>query len=186
LSDDTTLYLGPAVLDSATRAFVGFQTVRGGLAVSVPVTSGTPAVGTIVGSPAVFNPGDSFNSGTAFAPTAPGTSVLTVGVPAGFSAPANYRDGTATVTAPTFAIAASLRVGRDLQVRLDIYVTGPPPGPTPVTGSLPSGATSIATLSADATMAGGSTVTLNANSANSLVGSVLVQGRGLGDTTVTV
>ena len=85
------------MLDPTFLNFQAQQAVRGGLTVSVPVTSGTTSVGTIVGSPAVFNPGDNGNANTAFAPVATGMSVLTVGVPAGFSTPSNGRQLTATV-----------------------------------------------------------------------------------------
>src|SRR5207249_2412915 len=127
-------------------------------------TSGTPAVGTIVGSPAVFNPGANFNSNTAFAPSAMGTSALTVDAPAGFSTPSTGRQLIATVTAPIFtSIPASLAVGSDLQVPVDVYVDAAPPSPRTVTVSVPGGATSVATVSADRTVAGGSTATLTAN-----------------------
>jgi hypothetical protein len=184
-SDDTPLYVVPAVLDPTFLNFQSPQAVRGGLTVSVAVTSATPAVGTIAGSPAVFNPGDSANASTAFAPGAAGTSVLTVGVPAGFSTPSNVRQLTATVTAPSFSnVPASLAVGRDLQVQVDVYVNAAPPAPTTVTVSVPT--TSIATVSTDDTVAGGSTATLTANPGTTFVGTVFVQGRGLGDTTLTV
>jgi hypothetical protein len=68
------------------------------LTVSVPVTSGTPTVGTIAGRPAVFAPGDPYyDIATSFAPLAAGTSVLSVGIPAGFSSPSTGREITATV-----------------------------------------------------------------------------------------
>jgi hypothetical protein len=112
--------------------------------------------------------------------------VLTVGVPAGFSTPSNARQLTATVTAPTFSVSGSIAVGRDLQVQLDVYVNAAPPGPTIVTVSVPTGATSQATVSTDGTAAGGSTVALTANPGTTFVGTVFVQGRGFGDTTLTV
>ncbi len=54
-SGDTVLSVIPAMLDPTFLNFQSEQAVRGGLTVSVPVTSATPAVGTIVGSPAVFS-----------------------------------------------------------------------------------------------------------------------------------
>ena len=154
---------------------------------NVPVTSGTPSVGTIVGSPAVFNPGDSSNSSTAFHPLAVGMSILTVGVPAGFSTPSNGRQITATVRAPGLGASPNpITVGSDLQVAVQIFVDAAPPSPTAVTVSVPSTATSIATVSADGTVAGGSTVTLTATPGTTFVGTVFVQGRGLGDTTLGV
>ena len=94
---DTALTVAAAILDPTFLTFQSQQAVRGGLAVNVPVTSATTSVGTIVGSPAVFTSGDSFNLGTAFHPLAAGMSVLTVGTPAGFSMPSNGRQITAAV-----------------------------------------------------------------------------------------
>ena len=73
-----------------------FQALRAGLTVDVPVTSGTPAVGTITASPVTFSGGDSLKD-TAFDPASAGTTLLTVGVPAGFDTPSNSRQITATV-----------------------------------------------------------------------------------------
>src|SRR5439155_22511238 len=124
-SPPTSLTLFPytTLFRSFVPAIFG-QSVRGGLTVSVPVTSGTPAVGTIVGSPAVFSPGDTENLATAFAPLATGISLLRVGVPAGFSPPASAAQITATVTAPTVSVNGgdAIAVGQNLQVPVSIEI----------------------------------------------------------------
>ena len=75
--------------------------VRGGLGpINVTVTAtdqptGGSSVGTIVGSPVVFNGGDSFKT-IAFDPAAAGTSLIQVVTPTGFnfSTPSNSRSVT--------------------------------------------------------------------------------------------
>src|SRR5262249_4221572 len=73
LAADTTLSVVPVVLDDALAPAIFGQAVRGGLTVSVPVTSEPETVGTIRGSPAMFKPSDVDNSATAFAPRGGGT-----------------------------------------------------------------------------------------------------------------
>jgi hypothetical protein len=94
---NTTLRVDAARLTPGTLNYVTSQPLRGGLTVNVPVTSSNTAVGTIVGSPAVFNPGDTVNFGTAFDPAAAGTSTVGIATPAGFSTPSNLQLITATV-----------------------------------------------------------------------------------------
>ena len=71
--------------------------------ISVPITSGTPAVGTITSSPIVFNAGDSASQ-TTFQGVSAGSTTLSVGTPTnatstptGFSTPSQYTTITATV-----------------------------------------------------------------------------------------
>ena len=61
------------------------------------VTSSNPAVGTIVGSPVAFAPGDSFKTTAAFDPAAVGSTTIAVTTPAGFTTPSNSQSITATV-----------------------------------------------------------------------------------------
>jgi len=186
-STTTSLSVVPAVLDPDTFVPAIFgQSVRGGLTVSVPVTSGTPAVGTIVGSPAVFSPGDTENLATAFAPLATGISVLRVGVPAGFSPPASAAQITATVTAPTVSVNGgdAIAVGQNLQVPVSIGLNVLPPGPRTVTVTSSNG--NLATVSADPTLEGGTSATFRADPGTGTF-TLYVQGRNLlGTTTLTV
>ncbi|MDQ6677993.1 MAG: hypothetical protein M3Z09_11915 [Acidobacteriota bacterium] len=70
--------------------------IRGGFSVSVPITSSDPAVGTITVSPLIFG-GNQGGPSTAFMPLTTGTSVITVGTPAGFSAPGSKGQAIASV-----------------------------------------------------------------------------------------
>ena len=72
--------------------FAAQQEVRGGITVNVPVTSSLPAVGTITMSPVVMQAvADGGVSGgtTQFDPLSGGTTIIEVGVPAGFDTPTN-------------------------------------------------------------------------------------------------
>src|SRR5438132_13781152 len=84
------------------------------------------------------------------------------------------------------SVPPSLAVTRDLHLHPLHDALPIPSAPTLVTVGVPTGATSIATVSTDGTMAGGGTVTLTANPGTTFVGTVFVHGRGLGDTTLTV
>jgi hypothetical protein len=93
---NSTIQVGAARLDPTTRNFAQLQEIRGGLSVPVTVTSGTPSVGTITTSPVTLGSG-SQTANTQFDPAAVGTTQITVGVPAGFDTPSNFRQVTATV-----------------------------------------------------------------------------------------
>src|SRR5439155_25306655 len=93
--------------------------------------NGQPSVGTIVGSPAEYNPGDSSNSSTPFHPVGADLRILKVCVPARFSTPSSGRQITATVTAPGLGASPNpISVGSDLQVAVQIFVDAAPPSPT--------------------------------------------------------
>jgi hypothetical protein len=178
---NTSVRVDAARLNPATLAWVTTQELRGGLTVSVPVTSSNTAVGTIVGSPAEFAGGDSFRN-LAFDPAAGGTTTISIGTPAGFTTPSTFQSITATVNTPAITMANAV-VGRDLQVSLSISLESAPPNPVTVTVTSDAGA--IATITRDGTVAGGTSVTFT-NVSGTTVGSVIVQGRALGETTLTV
>jgi hypothetical protein len=96
---NVSIQITPALLNPTTLNWHGNQPVRAGVTVSVPVTAvdqtGT-GVGTITTSPALFT-GNTNLVTTQFDPAAVGTSLITVGVPAGFQTPSNFRSITATV-----------------------------------------------------------------------------------------
>jgi hypothetical protein len=119
---------------------------------------------------------------TQFDPRASGTTQIAVGVPAGFSTPSTDRTILATVTAPGIS-AGSATVGRDLQTSIFISLGVTPP--SPVTVTVTSNAPTLTTLSTDPLVAGGASVTFN-NVTTTNVGTVFVQGRALGSTTLTV
>ena len=192
-SPNTALQIVPALLNATGSTFVSNQALRGGLTVSVPVTAvdqptGGSSVGTIVGSPATFNPGDTFKNVT-FDPAAAGTSQITVGLPPGsnFVTPGGNRVITATVTAPaiTFNGVATIAVGQNLQTAVSVTLAATPPGPVTVTLTVASTAIATIVSSANATLDGSNTVTFtNVTSTN--VGTFVVQARtASGGTTIT-
>ena len=165
---------------NATLAFAANQAVRAGVNVNVGVTSSNTTVGAITISPLNFTGGVASRN-TAFDPAQSGTSTIAVVQPAGFSTPVNFQQITATVTAPDVTIADAI-VGRDLQMQVGISLETAPPAPVTVTVEV--GAESVATLSVDGLVAGTRSVTFT-NVTSSSVGSVWVQGRALGSTTLT-
>ena len=104
---NTTMTIYSAYLSPATLNYAGVQSLRGGLTtVSVPLTSSDITVGTVVGSPAVFTGGGLYyNNSTAFHPVAAGTTIISLGVPAGFDTPSNYQQVTANVTATGLSLS---------------------------------------------------------------------------------
>ncbi len=178
---NTTLRVDAARLNPATLNYAQSQAVRGGLTVNVPVTSSDTNVGTMVGSPAVFAGGDAANFGTAFNPAAQGTATISLTTPSGFSTPSSFRSVVATVNAPTITVG-NVTVGRDLQVMLNVSLQDAPPSPVTVTITANDGG--IATITTNGAVAGGTTVTFT-NVTTTTVGTIFVQGRGLGATTLT-
>jgi hypothetical protein len=189
-SGDTGLAVYAARLDPDTLTYAENQPVRGGLTVEVPVTSSDVSVGTIVGSPAQFDGGESYNGSVAFHPVSPGSSVLSLGVPAGFSTPANYQQLTATVTKPHIGLYycpyycySTFAVGRDLEVPVGVYLDAVPPSSITLTVTSSDG--TVVTVSRDGTLAGGNSDTIPGVTSSGWVGTVFAQGRSGGSTTLT-
>jgi hypothetical protein len=179
---NTNVQVASARLHPTTLAWQANQPLRGGMpTVNVPVTSSDVNVGTITISPLQFGPTVQAQS-TQFDPRASGTTQIAVGVPAGFDTPSTDRTILATVTAPGVS-ANSATVGRDLQTSVGITLGVTPPSPVNVT--VTSNAPTLTTLSLDPLVAGGTSVTFN-NVTTTNVGTVFVQGRALGSTTLTV
>jgi hypothetical protein len=105
---DVPLTVSPVQLDSAGNVLSSTQRLRGGAAgfvVNVTVTSGTTAIATILGNPAVMQPATTVSGSVNFHPKAGGTTLLRVNPqPAGFTAPASGAQLTATVSAPTITL----------------------------------------------------------------------------------
>lgn len=112
LSQPPTLTLSLAQLDS-TGAVVATGLLRGGATVDIAVASGTPATGTITGSPAVLSGGNSSTT-VKFQPVAQGTSMISVTTPPGLT-PATANHLTATVSQPHISLNPA-SVGFGLQV----------------------------------------------------------------------
>jgi hypothetical protein len=177
---NTSIQVLPAILNPTTLQYAGNQPVRGGLTVNVPVTSSDDNVGVITTSPLAIGP-NSFSGSTAFDPKAAGEALITVGVPTGFQQPANFTQITATVTAPSINIG-NFTIGRDLQVQTSVSLAATPP--SPVTVTVRTNAPGVATISQAGNLEGGQTIVFtNVTTAN--VGTIFIQGRSLGTTTIT-
>jgi hypothetical protein len=187
-SGNSNVQITSARLSPGTLNFADNQQLRGGATpVDVVVTAtdqtGGPGVGAITVSPLTFNGGVGAVT-TAFNPAANGTSLIEVVTPSGFSTSTTFRSITATVAAPTINVGfTNLLVGRDLQDAVFVSLGVTPPSPVTVTVRVTS--TAIATLSTSSTVAGTDTITFN-NVATTSVGTIFLQGRALGSTTVTV
>ncbi len=109
-----TLTVYAAQLDAGLN-FAAAQQVRGGVTVNVNVTSGNTAVGTITTSP-VNIAGGALNATTQFQPASTGSSILSVGTPAGFSTAAQFRTLTATVSPPGISVTDNVTIGANLEL----------------------------------------------------------------------
>jgi hypothetical protein len=179
---NTTVQITAARLAAGTLMFNANQAVRPGVTVQVPVTSSDTNVGTITVSPVSFT-GNVGTVNTAFDPAGAGTSTITVGTPAGFDTPANFRTITATVTAPAITITANPHVGEDLQDGVNLNLSTAPPSAVDVTVTVGDG--TIARVSDTAAALGGTTVVFPAV-ANTAARTVTIQGMLQGSTTLTI
>jgi hypothetical protein len=160
LSSTVTIF--SAILDGATN-FVAVQSVAGGSSVNVNVTSSKTAVGTV--SPSTVNvAGGTSSADTQFQPLSAGTATISVGVPAGFSAPAQDTALTATVGVPGFSVIGdgvgggpAIAIGNNLEVTGSVVIgQQAPPGGQSV--MLTSNDPSHLLLSATATDAGSTSI----------------------------
>ena len=181
-SPNVSFQVSAARLEPGTLLWAASQPVRGGLFVPVPVTSSDSSVGTITTSPLLFG-GNVLQLPTEFDPLNAGSTTIAVETPAGFETPGNRRQITATVTAPAISIAANPRVGEDLQFNFPIALVTAPPSPVDVTATIADG--SIARVSDNATVLGGTTATF-AGVANTASRALFIQGLLQGTTTLTV
>ncbi len=180
-STNRELDIRPARLHPTTLAYQTWQRLRGGITASVPVTSSDPAVGTITTSPIVFANGAGSLSAY-FDPIGPGTSTVSVGVPAGFSTPTSRQQVTATVTASD-VLGGAENVGLDLQTTSVVHLEAAPPSPVDVTVTVTD--PSKATVTIDPVLEGTASITFtNVSDTNSKT--FYVQGREVGSTTMTL
>jgi hypothetical protein len=125
LSTNTTIDVRSGRLSPGTLTFVTAQALRGGLTVSVPVTSSNTNVGTITVSPVVFNAGAGQGL-TEFDPQNVGTTTIALETPAGFSTPSNLQQIMATLTGPGINLSDQT-IGKDLQVTAAAALGAPAP-----------------------------------------------------------
>ena len=149
---------------------------------TVPVTSSDTNVGTIVGSATFVGGGSNFSLGTAFDPATAGEATISLTTPEGFTTPNNLQSILARVDAPNITIG-SPTIGRDLQVRVSISWASR--RRVPVTVTVTSNNGTIATITKDGTLVGDTSLTFT-NVTTTSVGTIFIQGRSLGTTTVTV
>ncbi|MBS1855790.1 MAG: hypothetical protein JST11_10520, partial [Acidobacteria bacterium] len=124
VGNTTTLTIKSARLDSSLN-YVEDQPVRGGLTVSVPLTSSAQTVGRVSPSTLTFTPADSAYTTTFSALTA-GSTTVSVGAPTGFSAPIG---GAASITAnvlPGGVTAPNFTVGKSLEKSGQVTLAGAP------------------------------------------------------------
>jgi len=179
-SPNTTIRVSSARLSPTNGQWNGNQTLRPGVTASVAVTSDDANVGVITVSPVTLT-SSAASATTAFTPRTAGTARISVNTPAGFSAPANYTQVTATVNAPGINVP-NVTVGRDLQASVFISLAVTPPSPVSVT--VTSSNPGLVLLSTNPAAAGSSSVTFT-NVSGTSVGTVYVQGLGLGSVAIT-
>ena len=179
-----TSYFYPAPLNADGTVYnFGWYINPGSGPISVPITSATPATGTVT-SPVVFNPNDS--QGTfPFQPVAAGTSVLTIGTPpAGFAVPSQYQSITATVTTPALTLYNQTTAVHLLNSEGLGLPVAPPTG-HPVTVTLTSSDPTVFTVSSSSTVVGTASISYP-NISNTGVGTAYFQGQKVGTATLTM
>jgi hypothetical protein len=112
-----------AQLDTSGN-YVQSQPLAGGAMVPVTVTSSTPAVGTISGSPVTFGPGVATGTLT-FNAAAAGSTTLAVMTPTGFTTPSEDTSLTATVASSELT-TTPVTVGKNLEAIATVGPTTPP------------------------------------------------------------
>jgi hypothetical protein len=184
-SAPTVLTVYATILAPQTLSYYSTGTLSPGIAsIGVPVTSSNNVVGTISASPITFNAGDSSHT-TTFQPTSAGTTTVAIGVPAGYSAPSNYGQFTATVSAPQLSFTnPNVVTGANMQVTTAASLPVAPPNPVTVT--VTSNGPAIATISTSGTVVGGTTLTFTNVTGAGQLPAIYVQGQNVGSTTLTV
>lgn len=183
-SAPTGVAIYPAILNPDSSYYTTAQLSPGVASVSVPVVSSNTVVGTISGSPVVFNAGDSGKS-VSFQPTSAGTTTVSLVEPiAGYTTSTNYTSFTATVTAPALSFYyGNTTTGAKLQNTNNVYLPVAPPNPITVTVTA-NGAT-IATVSKDGTVVGGTSITFTNVTTSGYLPAFYIQGQATGSTTIT-
>ncbi|HET8925758.1 MAG TPA: kelch repeat-containing protein [Candidatus Acidoferrum sp.] len=178
---NTTTFSGPtqvqvtsALLTPGTLTWAGNQPLRPGIGpfnISLALTGATP--GTLMPTTLTFNGGDSFQN-SSFQPSNAGSATINLGAqPAGFSTSANFQQIPVAVTAPAINVASNVSVGLNLQVSVNVFLQSVPPNPVTLTITSPN--SSIATVTTNPAVAGGATATFT-NVTSTFVGTLTIQG----------
>ncbi len=118
ISPPSAISVSVMQLNPTTLAPVSSGQIRGGLTVTVPLTSSDTGVGTVTNS-VTFQPGQSVANGN-FQPAGLGSTTLSLGVPSdpNFTPSSSQTQATATVTAPAISLnAPTNRIGNQLQTQ---------------------------------------------------------------------
>ena len=127
----TTLTVMTGRLDPSLN-YVETQGLRGGFSVSVPVSSLITTVGQVSPTTLNFTPADTAYT-TTFTALGVGNTLVSAGVPTGFSTPAAGANGITANVSPGGVTAPSASVGKFLEVSAEVTLTGAPSVDTVVT-----------------------------------------------------
>ncbi|HEU5403844.1 MAG TPA: hypothetical protein VFU86_20985, partial [Terriglobales bacterium] len=178
---DKTVSIAPAVLDPVSLNFVKLQPLRGGASATVGLTSSNTAIGTVT-TPVTFTGNQAAGTAT-FHSIVDGQTALSTVAPAGFSTPTTFGTITASVGLPALNIHnTNVTVGNGLEDSNYVSLSTTPT--TPVTVTITSNSTTVATVSTDPTVAGTGTVTFSSISSSTPF--FYIQGMSQGTTTLTV
>ena len=162
-----TITVYPVQLTPGTLSVGVGQRMRPNTSANVNVTSSSTSIGTITTSPITITGGTS-SSATSFQPLSQGNTTLSVGIPAGFTAPAQDTTVVANVMKQGISVTDQVTIGNRLEVSgsLVLAQTAPTGG---VTVTLTSNDPKLL-LSNTATGAGASSIAVvvpaNSNNAN--------------------
>lgn len=177
---DKTVSIAPAVLDATSLNYIKLQPLRGGASATVGLTSSNTAIGTIT-TPVSFTGNQAVATAT-FHSIVDGQTTLATVAPAGFSTPSTFGTITASVGLPGMTTNTNMTIGNGLEQSNNVALNTTPT--TPVTVTITSNSTSIATVSSDPTVAGTGSVTFS--SISSTTPNFYVQGMSEGTTTLTI
>jgi hypothetical protein len=196
LAANTTIYVYSERLNASTLTNTSdFEEVRGGLTVSVPLSTDDKNVLTVVTAPlSVAGGSGAANLADQLKPAGAGSTVLRLGTPAGFDTPVgNTQYGITapvTVTAPhiqlrvnggLYASGQTARVGNNLQVQGVVYLESAPITPQTLTVTSASGSVLVTSVEA---AQGGASLTFNNVSGASAVATFWIQGPQKGGSSV--
>jgi len=160
-------------------------------AIPVSVTSSTPSVGTLTGSPASIPVGSYYTQAISFHPATAGSTNLNLAIPSGYYTPANESiQIVTTVTAPAIAINAgggNNIIGNNLLANGSVSLGAAPPSAETLT--ITSSDPTHFLLSTDPTKVGTASISLQLTAGSTSVPAFYVEGQnysGTGATTATV
>lgn len=182
-SSPTTITFEPAILNPGILTYAGTGPLDPNVSFTLSLIDTNRSIGTLSTYTVSFPPGAS-SATTVFQPgMSPGEMTIGIADPqsAPFSTPSQYQSLTATVTAPSINIS-NTTTGVSLETPISVSLSATPL--TPITVTITSNNTSIATVSKSAATFGQPSVTFTNVTTNS-VGTIYVQGQTLGTTTLT-